>query len=40
METESALYQLMGVRMNGVMNGSTNNDGAVSGDHPEIGCIF
>ena len=27
METESALYQLMGVRMNGVMNGITNSDG-------------
>ena len=27
METESALYQLMGVRMNSVMNGITNSDG-------------
>ena len=27
METESALYQLMGIRMNGVMNGITNSDG-------------
>ena len=27
METESALYQLMGVRMNGVMNDITNSDG-------------
>lgn len=27
METESALYQLMGVRMNGVMNSITNSDG-------------
>ena len=27
METDSALYQLMGVRMNGVMNGITNSDG-------------
>ena len=27
MEKESALYQLMGVRMNGVMNGITNSDG-------------
>ena len=27
METESALCQLMGVRMNGVMNGITNSDG-------------
>lgn len=27
METESALYQLMGVRINGVMNGITNSDG-------------
>ncbi len=27
METESALYQLMGVRMNGIMNGITNGDG-------------
>ena len=27
METESALYQHMGVRMNGVMNGITNSDG-------------
>ena len=26
MEKESALYQLMGVRMNGVMNGITNSD--------------
>ena len=27
METESALYQLMGVRMNGVMDGITNSVG-------------
>ena len=27
METESALYQLMGVSMNGIMNGITNSDG-------------
>ena len=27
MEAESALYQLMGIRMNGVMNGITNSDG-------------
>ena len=27
MEKESALYQLMGIRMNGVMNGLTNSDG-------------
>jgi hypothetical protein len=27
MEKESALYQLMGVRMNGIMNGITNSDG-------------
>ena len=27
MEKDSALYQLMGVRMNGVMNGITNSDG-------------
>ena len=27
MEKESALYQLMGVRMNGVMNGIANSDG-------------
>ena len=26
MEKESALHELMGVRMNGVMNGITNND--------------
>ena len=26
METESAMYQLTGVRMNGVMNGITNSD--------------
>ena len=36
METESALYQLMGVRMNGVMNGITNSDG----QYQEIGRIF
>ena len=27
LEKDSALYQLMGVRMNGVMNGITNSDG-------------
>lgn len=27
MEKESALYQLMGVRMNGIMNDITNSDG-------------
>ncbi len=27
MKTESALYQLMGIRMNGIMNGITNSDG-------------
>lgn len=27
METESALYQLMGIRMNGIMNSITNSDG-------------
>jgi len=27
METESALYQLMGIRMNTIMNGITNSDG-------------
>ena len=27
MEKDSALYQLMGVRMNGVMNGIVNSDG-------------
>ena len=26
MEKESALHELMGVRMNGIMNGITNND--------------
>ena len=39
METESALYQLMGVRMNGVMNGITNSDGSIrrsSGDRTYI----
>jgi len=32
MEKESALYQLMGVRMNGVMNGITNS----AGEYQEI----
>ena len=27
METESALYQLIGIRINGVMNGITSSDG-------------
>ena len=27
MKTESALYQLMDIRMNGIMNGITSNDG-------------
>ena len=27
MEKDSALYQFMGIRMNGVMNGITNGDG-------------
>ena len=27
METESALYQLMGIRMNDIMNGITSGDG-------------
>lgn len=27
METESALYQLMGIRMNGIMNDIANSDG-------------
>lgn len=27
MEKDSALYQLMGIRMNSVMNGITNGDG-------------
>ena len=40
METESALYQLMGVRMNGIMNSITNSDGEYQKNHPEICRIF
>ena len=40
MGKESALYQLMDIRMNSVMNGIANSERGISGNHPEVGRIL